>query len=269
SGIYYASYEYYDGESKFIINLWKGVEINLCFVFVLQEVGTFKISYDRLLAGVRGNLTKLVLAHNLLGDNLNPIFSTAELHNLPALEELDITGNNIRGLEEGLLIGCNVLKTFRLDRNNMVSIPSVSLNGPLSLKVLSLRENRIVHKLEDDTFDGLVNLQTLLLRDNNILLIPGTALSRLPALTSVHLGFNRVTALSSVIPYPTSGVRSDQFFGSLKKRNQRIAAGCVRSLQKPTALRPLRGHFNVCYKNVSDSAEYYDTTRLHGQFHDA
>ncbi|XP_050666828.1 chaoptin isoform X1 [Leptidea sinapis] len=297
---------------------------------------------DRLLAGVRGNLTKLVLAHNLLGDILNPIFSTAELHNLPALEELDITGNNIRGLEEGLLIGCNVLKTFRLDRNNMVSIPSVSLNGPLSLKVLSLRENRIatlrqasfisqktleeinlygnmisnieggafislnelrslelgrnrlsklnsdvfqgienlekldlsenfindfptvalksftslkhlnlssnmitmldsshlnslaslqvldlsrnnlvklspgtfvglsdltyldigvnsLRTLEDDTFDGLVNLQTLLLRDNNILLIPGTALSRLPALTSVHLGFNRVTALSSDI----------------------------------------------------------------------
>lgn len=65
---------------------------------------------DRLLAGVKGNLTKLVLADNLLGDNLNPIFSTAELHNLPALEELDLSGNSIRGIEEGLLIGCDVLK---------------------------------------------------------------------------------------------------------------------------------------------------------------
>lgn len=65
---------------------------------------------DRLLAGIRGNITKLVLADNLLGDNLNPIFSTAEFHNLPALEELDLSGNSIRGLEEGLLIGCDVLK---------------------------------------------------------------------------------------------------------------------------------------------------------------
>lgn len=52
----------------------------------------------------------MVLADNLLGDNLNPIFSTAEFHNLPALEELDLSGNSIRGLEEGLLIGCDVLK---------------------------------------------------------------------------------------------------------------------------------------------------------------
>lgn len=54
-------------------------------------------------------------------------------------------------------------------------------------------------QVEDDAFDGLTNLQTLLLRDNNILLIPATALSRLPNLVSVHLGFNRVTALSSDI----------------------------------------------------------------------
>lgn len=65
---------------------------------------------DRLLAGIRGNITKVVLADNLLGDNLNPIFSTAEFHNLPAIEELDLSGNNIRGLEEGILIGCDVLK---------------------------------------------------------------------------------------------------------------------------------------------------------------
>ncbi|XP_049870618.1 chaoptin [Pectinophora gossypiella] len=297
---------------------------------------------DRLLAGVRGNITRLALADNLLGDNLNPIFSTAELHNLPALEELDLSGNNIRGVEEGLLIGCEVLKVLRLDRNNMNSVPSSSLNGPQALKVLSLRENRIalirqasfvsqktleeidlhgnmistieggafiglsslqsldlgrnrlskfnsdvfqgtenlekldlsenfitdfptvalksfaalkhlnlssnmitnidnshlsslvslqvldlsrnnlvklspgtfvgltelsyldvgvnsLRTVEDDAFDGLTSLQTLLLRDNNILLIPATALSRLPNLVSVHLGFNRVTALSSDI----------------------------------------------------------------------
>lgn len=53
--------------------------------------------------------------------------------------------------------------------------------------------------MEDDAFDGLTSLETLLLRDNNILLIPTTSLSRLPNLVSVHLGFNRVTALSNDI----------------------------------------------------------------------
>lgn len=57
----------------------------------------------------------------------------------------------------------------------------------------------VLFQVEDDAFDGLTNLNTLLLRDNNILLIPATALSRLPNLVSVHLGFNRVTALSSDI----------------------------------------------------------------------
>ncbi|XP_028026162.1 protein artichoke [Bombyx mandarina] len=297
---------------------------------------------DRLLAAVRGNLTKLALADNLLGDNLNPIFSTAELHNLPALEELDLSGNSIRGIEEGLLIGCDVLQVLRLDRNNINFIPSSSLNGPQSLRVLSLQENKIallrqasfvsqksleeinlhgnmistieggaflglkdlqildlgrnrlskfnsdvfqgaenlekldlsenfindfptvaiktfgglshlnlssnmisnidnshlnslsslqvldlsrnnlvkltpgtfvgltelsyldigvnsLRTVEDNAFDGLTSLKTLLLRDNNILLIPATALSRLPNLVSVHLGFNRVTALSNDI----------------------------------------------------------------------
>ncbi|XP_011550623.3 protein artichoke [Plutella xylostella] len=295
---------------------------------------------DRLLSGVRGNLTRLALADNLLGDNLNPIFSTTELHNLPALQQLDLSGNSIRGIEEGLLIGCDVLEVLRLDRNNMNAVPSTSLNGPRALKVISLRENRIatlpqasftsqktleeidlhgnmisaveggafiglsslqsldlgrnrlskfnsdvfqgtenlekldlsenfiadfptvafksfaalrhlnlssnmitnidnshlsslvslqvldlsrnnlvklmpgtfvgltelryldvgvnsLRTVEDDAFDGLTSLETLLLRDNNILLIPATALSRLPNLVSVHLGFNRVTALSS------------------------------------------------------------------------
>lgn len=42
-------------------------------------------------------------------------------------------------------------------------------------------------------------MQTLILRDNNILLIPGSALGRLPRLTNLYLDYNRVAALSSDI----------------------------------------------------------------------
>ncbi|XP_041968142.1 protein artichoke [Aricia agestis] len=151
---------------------------------------------DRLLAGVRGNLTKLVLADNLLGDNLNPIFSTTEFHNLPALEELDLSGNNIRGIEEGLLIGCDVLKILRLDRNNMNFVPSSSLNGPQSLKVISLRENRI-GLIRQATFVSQKTLEEIDLHGNMISAIEGGAFVSLGDLQSLDLGRNRLSKFNS------------------------------------------------------------------------
>ncbi|XP_045485175.1 chaoptin [Pieris rapae] len=151
---------------------------------------------DRLLSGIKGNLTKLVLADNLLGDNLNPIFSTAELHNLPSMEELDLSGNNIRGLEEGLLIGCNVMKILRLDRNNMISIPSTSLNGPLSLKLLSLRENRIA-LLRHASFLSQKTIEEIDLHGNTISSIEGGAFISLTNLQTLDLGRNKLSKFNS------------------------------------------------------------------------
>lgn len=54
-------------------------------------------------------------------------------------------------------------------------------------------------QIEDDAFEGLDNLESLSLKDNNILLIPASALGRLPRLTSLQLDYNRVTALSGDI----------------------------------------------------------------------
>jgi Leucine-rich repeat (LRR) protein len=54
-------------------------------------------------------------------------------------------------------------------------------------------------QIEDDAFEGLDNLEHLSLKDNNILLIPASALGRLPRLTSLQLDYNRVAALSGDI----------------------------------------------------------------------
>lgn len=48
----------------------------------------------------------LRLANNLLGDTLNPIFSTTEFHGLSKLIRLDLSENMISSLEEGILKGC-------------------------------------------------------------------------------------------------------------------------------------------------------------------
>lgn len=47
--------------------------------------------------------------------------------------------------------------------------------------------------------EGLNSLQTLIIRDNNILLIPSSALGRLKKLSNLYLDYNRVAALSSDI----------------------------------------------------------------------
>lgn len=53
--------------------------------------------------------------------------------------------------------------------------------------------------MEDDAFEGLPKLEILSLKDNNILLLPASALGRLPSLTALQLDYNRVAALSGDI----------------------------------------------------------------------
>lgn len=65
---------------------------------------------ERALDGTRESLRELVLADNLLGDTLNPIFASGELHGLVALRVLDIRGNQLRALEEGFVKGCPQLQ---------------------------------------------------------------------------------------------------------------------------------------------------------------
>ena len=66
--------------------------------------------FCRLLMGLQSTLQELRLADNLLGDNLNPIFSTSEFHGLGQLKLLDLSGNLIKGIEEGILKGCDNLQ---------------------------------------------------------------------------------------------------------------------------------------------------------------
>lgn len=101
---------------------------------------------DKAFEGLKDSLNELRLANNLLGDNLNPIFSTAELHSLKNLRLLDLSGNKIKLIEEGVLKGCMDLKEFYMDRNSLTAVPVSSLNGPSALRHLSLRQNYIGKK---------------------------------------------------------------------------------------------------------------------------
>ena len=55
-------------------------------------------------------LEEIYLSHNMLGDNLNPQFSTDEFRYLKFLRVLDLSFNGLSGISEGLLEGCDELK---------------------------------------------------------------------------------------------------------------------------------------------------------------
>lgn len=65
---------------------------------------------ERMLHTLQSTLTELRLSHNLLGDTLNPIFSTSEFRGLKHLHLLDLSSNGIKSIEEGIFEGCHNLK---------------------------------------------------------------------------------------------------------------------------------------------------------------
>lgn len=63
---------------------------------------------------LQSTLSILKLSDNLFGDSLNPIFSTAEFRPLNQLRILDLSGNKIKALEEGIFKGCEKLQVSYL-----------------------------------------------------------------------------------------------------------------------------------------------------------
>lgn len=59
-------------------------------------------------------------------------------------------------------------------------------------------------QIEESSFEGLTKLKWLSLQDNNILLVPASALTRLPSLAHLHVQFNRIAALSTELIRATS-----------------------------------------------------------------
>ncbi|EEZ97737.1 protein artichoke [Tribolium castaneum] len=162
---------------------------------------------ERLLQALQPTLVELRLSDNLLGDTLNPIFSTSEFRGLNHLQVLDLSGNIIRALEEGIFEGCDNLQELYLERNSLTSVPSTSLNGPKSLKMLSLASNRIT-SLKSAAFEAQPNLETVDLTLNGIGGIEGGALSGLKNLKTLKLGHNKLTRFNSDVFQGASNLKN-------------------------------------------------------------
>ncbi|XP_015590280.1 protein artichoke [Cephus cinctus] len=151
---------------------------------------------DRLLQ-VQKHLKELRLADNLLGDNLNPIFSSNEFHEMSELRLLDLRGNGLRSIEEGIFKGCWNLEELYLDNNNLTMIPAGSLKGPRAIRILTLAENNIA-SLPRGAFSTLgESLLHIDLSKNELSYMEDGALSGLGRLLFFNISHNDLTRFNS------------------------------------------------------------------------
>ncbi|XP_060524393.1 protein artichoke isoform X2 [Cylas formicarius] len=153
---------------------------------------------EGMLQSVQDTLTELRLGDNLLGDTLNPIFSSTEFRSLKNLQLLDLSENSLKAMEEGILDGCFELRELYLDDNDFNALPNTSLNGPKALKLLSVRGNNI-DNIKVGTFGAQPHLETLDLSNNLVSQIESGCFSNLHTLKELRLNHNRLSKFNSDI----------------------------------------------------------------------
>lgn len=199
---------------------------------------------ERLFDGVEDTIEVIQLGHNLLGDNLNPVFSSGEFQNLEFLRVLDLSYNQLTEIEEGLLEGCTNLKDLRLDGNFLKSVPTNVLVGPDSLQNLQLQDNQIeiltpsvfqtqpkllsvnltnnvISDVQSGTFANMTRLVRLILTRNRIQTLKAGSLGELTNLVELDLSFNFLDQI------PVQGLKNLE---SLKFLN--LASNQIRSIKE-------------------------------------
>ncbi|XP_066598350.1 protein artichoke-like [Prorops nasuta] len=161
----------------------------------LSANSMYKLS-SKVLASLN-HLIELRLANNFLGDSLNPIFSGNEFHEAHTLKLLDLRGNRLRSLEEGIFKGCWSLEELLMDRNEFSEVPAASLKGPKSLRLLSLSGNKIVSLTRAALSTLGETLLHLDLSNNELSHMEDEALSGLDHLLFLNISHNDLNRFNS------------------------------------------------------------------------
>jgi len=151
---------------------------------------------EKLFEKMEDTLEEIYLSHNLLGDNLNTVFSTDEFHDLKFLRVLDLSYNGISGISVNLIKGCEQLKELRLDGNRLKRVPSESLSGPTSLQNLHLQDN-VIDKLSPLVLAEQPKLLSVNMSNNLISEIQPGAFANMTRLVRLILSKNKLTKLDS------------------------------------------------------------------------
>ncbi|XP_030570181.1 insulin-like growth factor-binding protein complex acid labile subunit [Drosophila novamexicana] len=111
-------------------------------------------------------LRSLNLSHNEL-DALRPQVFGSAMGQLVALQQLDLSGNNIRLLFDNQFRMLGKLQLLNISHNSISSLSAAHFAGLQTLRKLYLQSNDIL-EIKPDTFAGLDDLDTLDLSHNNL-----------------------------------------------------------------------------------------------------
>ena len=138
---------------------------------------------------------------SLSGCGLNQLEPTI-FQNLIHLKSLDLSKNSIQNLDSTIFIGPQKLTHLYVNANQISVIPEGLFQNLEELKHLDLKENRINFSDEKgdyqspNVFQGLNQLNVLLLRYNQISHIPVGTFQSLDSLEILHMGYNKLTFLN-------------------------------------------------------------------------
>lgn len=130
------------------------------------------------------------------------------LNNLPTIEELDLSANNLKGpLVPEAFPKMTSLRDLQLSHNLLSSIKKGALKGLTNLTSLSLHHNQI-DVLEDHAFSSLSSLVSVDLSHNRIVAVSGASLAHLVNLNDLDLRHNFLRALTADLIVPLKSLRN-------------------------------------------------------------
>ncbi|KAG7212902.1 hypothetical protein KM043_002252 [Ampulex compressa] len=168
------------------------------------------------LARVPAALTRSVRALRLAGNKLTTIRS-GDLDSYPLLRILDISDNRLVDIEDDALGRLEVLEELDISGNLLERIPG---SLPSSLTVLRLQGNAITC-LKPEDLQGLCNLRSLTLNDNDIGQIELDSLGQLPVLVELDISDNPIKALPANTLSGPSNLAVLRMSGLTSLRSQR------------------------------------------------
>ena len=212
---------------------------NIPNIKILQAYGNLMTNFDSTLVLKLKNLETIDLHNNAIA-NLNPSFcgnSTSlksvqlgnnkldssiiaqSFANCSSIENLDISGNNMRSIDSKTFQGMSRLHTLSLAETSLESFPNAALDPAEALTHLDISYNNISQidtesfrnlngltrlnmynmktnfSVEEGTFSKLLNLRTLYLDNNPGIKLSITDLQNLTKLDTVRLTYCELTTL--------------------------------------------------------------------------
>eukprot|EP00795_Rhopilema_esculentum_P011574 gene11574-21810_t len=208
--------------------------------------------------GINGEIPKGFLKKfpnlKLLRLSNNHLRKVPDLTNLPNLDTLFLSSNDITKFDSDAFQGPRKLKYLYLDRNGIVAVPSAALYPLKRLQTLSLKGNRI-KKVKSRSFYGLKKLYRLNLKDNNLSQFPKKVLQDVKQVSTLVLGRNKI---SSIPPFAFDG------FSSLKALKVHCNNGATKLTQFPDLKGTLKlKELDLTYCNLQDMPADFCQNRTH------